>query len=119
MLTACQQSPRESLILVTTDNGSKDDHLMNKIKKCLKEKGSTAYIVLNPYYEGDQLSRKEYDEVADSVINISNNGITGLKNKIVQKIEKDCKTRLISQMMEKFPSFGDKLSSTKTRSLRT
>jgi len=119
MLTACEQSPRESLILVTTDNGSKDDRLLGKIKKCLAEKGSTAYIVLNPYYEGDELSRKQYEEVANSVINISRVGIRSLKTKIVDKIEKDCKETLIKELMEKvgtkigshFPN--DKIESTK------
>ena len=44
----CNKTPPESIILVTTDNGSKNLELEGDIKKCLKKNKHRLFIVLNP-----------------------------------------------------------------------
>ena len=44
----CNKTPPESIILVTTDNGSKNLELEGDIKKCLKKNKHRLFIILNP-----------------------------------------------------------------------
>ena len=44
----CHKTPPESIILVTTDNGSKNLELEGDIKKCLKKNKHRLFIILNP-----------------------------------------------------------------------
>ena len=44
----CNKTPPESIILVTTDNGSKNLELEGDIKKCLQKNKHRLFIVLNP-----------------------------------------------------------------------
>jgi len=52
LLVACQQTPEKSLIVVFTDNGSKDLKLEREILRIKEEKQLEVYIVLTPEYEG-------------------------------------------------------------------
>jgi hypothetical protein len=76
LLGAIQASPRNSLIVVFTDNGSKDLNLKREIIRFKRMKGSTVYIVLTPIFEGfpRDPSLKVYAEVADEVFYINEVG---------------------------------------------
>jgi len=52
LLVACQETPEKSLIVVFTDNGSKDLKLEREILRLKEEKQLEIYIVLTPEYEG-------------------------------------------------------------------
>jgi len=52
LLTACQVTPVGSLVVVFTDNGTKDLKLEREIMRLKEEKQLEIYIVLTPVYEG-------------------------------------------------------------------
>ena len=52
LLVACQLTPEKSLIVVFTDNGSKDLKLEREILEVKQQKELEIYIVLTPEYEG-------------------------------------------------------------------
>ena len=65
LLGAIENAPDRSLIVVFTDNGSKDLNLKNEVLRRKNEKGLTVYIVLTPIFEGfpRDPSLKVYDQV--------------------------------------------------------
>lgn len=67
LLLACKQSPDKSLIVVFTDNGSKDLNLATDILRLKKEKNLEIFIVLTPVYEGwpNDKSLVIFDEIAN------------------------------------------------------
>ena len=52
LLVALQNAPERSLIVVFTDNGTKDLDLEKEIVRIKKSKGIEVFIVLTPAYEG-------------------------------------------------------------------
>ena len=86
---ACERSPQEALIIVTTDEGTKNLGLEHKIKECLKKKRSVALIATNPEYKGDQQSMDAYKRVAH-VVNIKEVGLHGLQKYLVKHAKRDC-----------------------------
>jgi len=86
---ACERSPQEALIVATTDEGTKDLRLEQKIKECLKKKRSVALIATNPEYKGDQQSMDAYKRVAH-VVNIRKVGVEGLEKYLVNHAKRDC-----------------------------
>lgn len=76
LLGAVQSTPPKSLVVVFTDNGSKDLGLRNEIIRVKREKEITVYIVLTPIFEGfpNDPSLDVYDAVADQVFNIAEVG---------------------------------------------
>ena len=89
LFEACQRSAPESLIIATTDNGTKDLKLEGKIKECLKTKNSVALVATNPSYKGDKRSMEAYKRVAH-VVNIREVGLSGLQKYLVRHAKKDC-----------------------------
>lgn len=67
LLVTCKETPDKSLIVVFTDNGSKDLRLRDNILELKKEKNLTIYIVLTPEYEGwpNDKSLVVYAEIAE------------------------------------------------------
>ena len=86
---ACERSPQEALIIATTDDGTKDLRLEQKIKECLKKKRSVALIATNPEYKGDPQSMAAYKRVAH-VVNIREVGLKGLQKYLVKHAKRDC-----------------------------
>ena len=76
LLEAILASPEKSLIVVFTDNGSKDLKLKNQILELKKRKEQEVYIVLTPIFEGNPRDKSlgVYDEVADEVFFINEVG---------------------------------------------
>lgn len=66
LLGAIQNAPDKSLIVIFTDNGSKDLNLKNEILRRKQEKEITVFIVLTPIYEGfpRDPSLEVYDQVS-------------------------------------------------------
>lgn len=52
LLVACREAPAKSLVVVFTDNGSKDLELKGEILRLKQERELTIYLVLTPVYEG-------------------------------------------------------------------
>ena len=52
LLVALQNAPERSLIVVFTDNGTKDLNLEREIVRIKKSKNIEVFIVLTPAYEG-------------------------------------------------------------------
>ncbi len=73
---AIENAPEKSLIVVFTDNGSKDLNLKGELLRRKQQKNITVYIVLTPIYEGfpKDPSLDVYDEVADQVFFINEVG---------------------------------------------
>ena len=67
LLLACKESTDKSLIVVFTDNGSKDLNLATDILRLKKEKNLEIFIVLTPVYEGwpNDKSLVIFDEIAN------------------------------------------------------
>ncbi len=76
LIGALNQAPEKSLIVVFTDNGSKDLNLKRLALQRKREKNITVYIVLTPIFEGfpNDPSLRVYDEVADQVFYINEVG---------------------------------------------
>ncbi len=76
LLGAVNRSPARSLVVVFTDNGSKDLNLREEILRVKREKQVTVYIVLTPIFEGfpNDPSLDVYDQVADEVFFIEEVG---------------------------------------------
>merc|ERR1712203_730031 len=53
LLVAATKTPEKSLIVVFTDNGTKDLKLKDEIMRLKKEKSLEIYLVLTPEYEGN------------------------------------------------------------------
>jgi len=75
-LGSIENTPEKSLIVVFTDNGSKDLNLAREIVRRKQEKAQTVYIVLTPIFEGfpNDPSLDVYDQVADQVFYIEEVG---------------------------------------------
>ena len=65
-MVALKESPEKSLIVVFTDNGSKNLKLKNEIMRMKEEKNIEIFIVLTPIYEGfpGDRSIKVFNEVS-------------------------------------------------------
>jgi hypothetical protein len=76
LLAAIQASPEKSLVVVFTDNGSKDLNLRREIIRMKNEKMITVYIVLTPIFEGfpNDPSLGVYEEVSERVFFINEVG---------------------------------------------
>ena len=70
LLRAVEASPPKSLIVVFTDNGSKNLKLKQNVMKIKEEKGQEIFIVLTPDYEGRRNDRSigVYDQIAQVYI---------------------------------------------------
>ncbi|TRY71110.1 hypothetical protein TCAL_15034 [Tigriopus californicus] len=92
LLEALIQSPERSLIVVFTDNGSKDLNLKNKIVELKNLKEQQVYIVLTPIYEGRARdpSLPVYDQVADEVFFISEVGADFFLSSVESFEESNC-----------------------------
>jgi hypothetical protein len=90
-LIACKETPEKSLVVVFTDNGSKDLILRNEILNLKKEKNLEIYIVLTPMYEGwpNAKSLTVYDELAQ-VFNIADVGADAFLSSIEEFEEGNC-----------------------------
>lgn len=90
LLAAVQTAPEKSLIVVFTDNGSKDLNLRREIIRMKNEKNLTVYIVLTPIFEGfpNDPSLGAYDEVSEQVFFINEVGPDALLTS-VQTFEQD------------------------------
>ena len=66
LMVALKESPEKSLIVVFTDNGSKNLKLKNEIMRMKEEKNIEIFIVLTPIYEGSPGDRslKVFNEVS-------------------------------------------------------
>ena len=91
LLMAVQESPEKSLIVVFTDNGSKNLRLKTEIMRIKEEKNQEIYIVLTPIYEGypNDKSLQVYDEVAE-VFFINEVGADQFLGKVEEFEEKNC-----------------------------
>jgi len=67
LLVAATRSLEKSLIVIFTDNGTKDLKLKDEILRIKAEKQLEIYLVLTPEYEGSPLDRSlaVYDEIAE------------------------------------------------------
>ncbi len=76
LVGALENAPERSLIVVFTDNGSKDLNLRGEVLRLKEEKEITVYIVLTPIFEGfpNDPSLQVYDDVADQVFFIEDVG---------------------------------------------
>ncbi len=65
LLGAIENAPDKSLVVVFTDNGSKDLGLKTEVLRRKQEKNVTVYIVLTPIFEGfpNDPSLRVYDQV--------------------------------------------------------
>lgn len=91
LLVACQESPERSLVVVFTDNGSKDLKLKHEILRLKKEKQLEIYIVLTPDYEGrpNDDSLKVYHEISE-VFNIAEVGADTLIGRVQEFESENC-----------------------------
>ena len=91
LLRAVEASPPKSLIVVFTDNGSKNLKLKQNVMKIKEEKGQEIFIVLTPDYEGevDDDSIKAYEEIAQ-VYNISEVGAETFLGDVEQFEKRHC-----------------------------
>lgn len=92
LLGAVQASPNRSLIVVFTDNGSKDLKLRREIIRLKNQKQQTVYIVLTPIYEGfpRDPSLGAYEEVADEVFYIAEVGADVFLTSVEEFEENNC-----------------------------
>jgi len=85
LLVALQNSSPRSLILVFTDNGSKDLKLKKEIIRLKKEKQSEVFIVLTPDYEGrlGDKSITTYQEISEvfRIADVGSDSFLGAVNK--------------------------------------
>lgn len=83
VLIACQESPERSLVVVFTDNGSKDLKLKEEILRIKKKKELEIYIVLTPDYEGrpNDDSLRVYHDISE-VYNIAEVGADTLISRV-------------------------------------
>jgi len=91
LLIACKETPPKSLIVVFTDNGSKDLNLKKDIMRIEKEKDLQVFIVLTPVYEGwpNDKSLLVFDEVAE-VFFINEVGADAFLGKVEEFEEGNC-----------------------------
>ncbi|CAB4062218.1 unnamed protein product [Lepeophtheirus salmonis] len=91
LLRAVRNAPNRSLIVVFTDNGSKDLKLKNEINRIKMEKELEVYIVLTPIYEGRARDKSlgVYNEIA-KVFNIADVGAENLLKSVEQFEEGNC-----------------------------
>ena len=89
---AIDNAPEKSLIVVFTDNGSKDLNLKTEILRRKQEKNITVYIVLTPIFEGfpNDPSLDVYAEVADQVFFISEVGADFFLGSVESFEESNC-----------------------------
>jgi hypothetical protein len=92
LLAATNNVPDKSLVVVFTDNGSKDLALRQEIERVKTERGITVYIVLTPVYEGfpNDPSIQAYQQVADEVFFISEIGADSFLNTVETFEESNC-----------------------------
>ena len=91
LLMAVKETPPKSLVVVFTDNGSKNLRLKNEIMKIKKEKNIEIFIVLTPVYEGwpNDRSLKVFGEVAE-VFFINEVGADAFLGKVETFEEENC-----------------------------
>jgi len=91
LLVACQESPEKSLVVVFTDNGSKDLKLKTEILRLKKKKELEIYIVLTPDYEGrpNDESLRVYHEISE-VFNIADVGADTLISRVQEYETENC-----------------------------
>lgn len=91
LVRAVEESPPKSLIVVFTDNGSKNLRLKGKVMEMKEEKQIEIYIVLTPIYEGwpNDKSLDVYDEVAE-VFFINEVGADTLIGRVEEFEEGNC-----------------------------
>lgn len=91
LLVAATKTPEKSLIVVFTDNGTKDLKLKDEILRLKKEKSLEVYLVLTPEYEGNPRDKSlgVYDEVA-TVFFISEVGADSLLSSVEEFEEGNC-----------------------------
>ncbi len=92
LLAAVNTAPEKSLVVVFTDNGSKDLNLRREIIRIKKQRQITVYIVLTPIYEGfpNDPSLDAYDEVSDQVFYISEVGADVFLSSVQNFEETNC-----------------------------
>jgi len=91
LLMAVKETPDRSLVVVFTDNGSKNLRLKNEIMQIKKEKDIEIFIVLTPIYEGwpNDRSLKVFSEVAE-VFFINEVGADAFLGKVESFEEQNC-----------------------------
>merc|ERR1711981_1101294 len=91
LLVAATRSPEKSLIVIFTDNGTKDLKLKDEILRLRKEKRLEIFLVLTPEYEGNPRDKSlgVYDEVA-TVFFISEVGADSLLSSVEEFEEGNC-----------------------------
>lgn len=91
LLVAATRSPEKSLIVIFTDNGTKDLKLKDEILRLRKEKQLEIFLVLTPEYEGNPRDKSlgVYDEVA-TVFFISEVGADSLLSSVEEFEEGNC-----------------------------
>lgn len=91
LLRAVEESPEKSLVVVFTDNGSKNLKLKTEVMRIKEEKGIEIYIVLTPIYEGwpNDKSLDIYDQVAE-VFFINEVGADQFLGKVEEFEEGNC-----------------------------
>ena len=91
VMVALKQTPQKSLIVVFTDNGSKDLILRNDVMKLKEEKESEIFIVLTPVFEGwpNDKSLTVYDEIAQ-VYFIDEVGADAFLSRVEEFEESNC-----------------------------
>jgi len=91
LLVAATKAPEKSLIVVFTDNGSKDLKLKDEILRLKKEKLLEIYLVMTPEYEGNPRDKSlgVYDEVA-TVFFISEVGADSLLSSVEEFEDGNC-----------------------------
>ena len=91
VLVALKETPQKSLIVVFTDNGSKDLILRDDVMRLKKEKEAEIYIVLTPVFEGwpNDKSLVVYDEIAE-VFFIDEVGADAFLGRVEEFEESNC-----------------------------
>ena len=90
LLAGVQTAPAKSLVVVFTDNGSKDLNLRREIIRIKRERQIAVYIVLTPIFEGfpNDPSLGVYEEVSDELFFINEVGVDVFLS-TVQNFEKN------------------------------
>ena len=91
VMVALKETPEKSLIVVFTDNGSKDLILRDEVMRLKKDKQTEIYIVLTPVFEGwpNDKSLVVYDEIAE-VFFIDEVGADAFLGKVEEFEESNC-----------------------------
>jgi len=91
LLVAATKTPEKSLIVIFTDNGSKDLKLKDEILRLKKEKQLEIFLVLTPEYEGNPRDKSlgVYDEIS-TVFFISEIGAEALLQSVEEFEEGNC-----------------------------